>query len=110
MALALLYNRQDLSVLAAEATRTDLPPADRKIAQALWNGGLKNWSGAVAAPVPFQDGGPDNPTLLMVLDGTVTKAQIVEWLHRLAATSGSYYLAALAQDVNLTAIEPWPPA
>lgn len=41
----------------------------------------------------------------------VSKAQTVQWLRDLAAAdSAAVYMAALADDVELTAVEPYPPA
>lgn len=114
MAFALFYNRQDASMLAAEATRSDLSTTDKNYAQKLWNGGVKNWSSAPLAPANspfFGEGGADNPTLMVVVSSSgVTKQSLVDWLRKLAPTSGCYYLAGLADDVSLTAVEPWPPA
>ena len=112
MSFALFYNHADASMIAAEATRTDLSSTDKTFAQKLWNGGLKNWSSAQPAPSNspyFGEGVPDDPTLMIVVSG-VTKQQLVDWLNRLAPSSGCYYLGGIAQDVAVSAVEPWPPA
>jgi hypothetical protein len=114
MAFALFYNRQDASQIAAEITRSDLSTSDKNLAQKLWNGGLKNWSSAPVAPVNspyFGEGVPDNPTLMIVVNAVgVSKQNLIDWLNRLAPTSGCYYLGAIAADVAVSAVEPWPPA
>lgn len=113
--VALFYNRQDASQIAAEATRVDLSGADKTFAQRLWNGGLKDWSSAPVAPAnsPYFGEGvaAGSPTLMFVVSGTgVTKQAISDWLRRLASTSASYYLEAIAVDLLTSAVEPWPPA
>ena len=115
MSFALFYNRQDASQVAAEVGRPDLSAGDRTLANALWNGGFKNWATAAVAPSnsPYFGEGvaAGNPTLIFICtSNSITKAQLVNLLNRLAATSASYYLANIAADIALTAIEPWPPA
>lgn len=114
MAFALFYNHADASMIAAEATRTDLSSTDKTFAQKLWNGGLKNWSTAQPAPQGspyFGEGLPDDPTLMIVVSAAgVTKQGLIDWLNRLAPTSGCQYLGAIATDVAVSAAEPWPPA
>ena len=114
MAFAMFYNRQDVSQIVAEISRSDISAADKSCALKLWNGGLKNWSTTAPAPANspyFGEGIPANPTLMFVVGGSgVTRQLTVEWLRRLSVGSASAYLEAIAEDMLITAVEPWPPA
>lgn len=113
MAFALFYNREDLTPIAAEIGRADLTGADRQLAQKVWNGGGKNWNSAPLAPIDRNSGDPD--CRILVIDSTVTLAEFIAFLRRMAlsvGTIGGEYLNALADDMTRPsgAVEPWPPA
>ena len=116
---AILYNREDLSAIAADATNPGLSNADRNEANRYWNAGIKNWSTAPIAPVEFRctttSGGTttcdDDMRLLVVSGQNVSKAGLVALLRRIGSTyPGAEYMDAIGDDVARTAIEPWPPA
>jgi hypothetical protein len=110
MPFAIFYNREDLTPIAAEVGRADIPPGDKQIAQKLWNGGLKNWNTAPLAPPDRNSGDPD--CRILVVDSTVSLAEFRLFLRRMAASNpGAEYLNALADDMmgESGAVEPWPP-
>jgi hypothetical protein len=112
MAFAIFYNREDATRIAAEFTRSDLPPADRNFAMSCWNAGLSQWN------VENPDTRPDEPPTdanVIVIDGkhqgqTITLQQFRDFLYRYSAASGASYLSALADDMGRKsgAEEPWP--
>lgn len=111
----------------------------RLYANRLWQAGLKDWAIAPQAaqntaeacviipfePVPgeidpdknwFQN--PDgswtvcDPTMkrVVISGNQVSKAQTVAWLKQVAAADpAAEYMGSLADDIELTAIEPYPP-
>lgn len=116
MAFALWYNRGDLTPIAAEYTRQDLPAADRQFAQSCWQAGLNTWNSAPVETDPFHSGN-DPDCRRVVVDGkhqgqTITLQQFRDFLYRQSALPGAIYLAALADDMGYPsgAMEPWPPA
>lgn len=137
---AIFYKPQDVDAIAAWATNPNLQQGLRTYANRLWNAGLKDWAIAPQAaqdtteacviipqePVPGQID-PDktwsqlpdgrwlvcDPTMKrVVISGQqVSKAQTVTWLRQVADSDPSaYYMRSLADDIELTAIEPYPPA
>lgn len=136
---AIFYNPADVDALAAWASNPNIPGNLRNYANRLWNAGLKDWSIAPQAaqnateacviipfePVPGEIDPvktwsqlPDgtwlvcDPTMKrIVISGTqVSKALTVQWLRDLAAADpAAVYMAALADDIQNTAIEPYPP-
>ncbi len=110
MAFAIFYNLQDLTPIAANATRVDLKGTDKTLALKIWNGGLKGWSIAPIAPLDRQEGDPD--TRIVVISATnVTLQNMIDLLIRLSAQPGAAYLARIASDMSRSsgAVEPWPP-
>jgi hypothetical protein len=117
MAFAIWYNRQDLTPIAAEYTRQDLPNADRAFANSLWGAGLNQWNSAPVETDPFHSGG-DPDCRRIVIDGrhqgqTITLAQFRDFLYRQAALQGpgADYLRNLADDMfpgGSGAQEPYP--
>ena len=131
---ALFYNREDLTAIAAEATNPGLTTQERQYANRLWNGGLNGWASAPTAPeaqscviVPFSppnlkptqtvtplgDGTfklCDSDIRVCVVSGTqVSKQQTIDWLRLIGNKyPGALYMTAIADDVERTAIEPWP--
>lgn len=104
MPFAVFYNRQDLTPIAAELTRSSLQGADKQLAQKLWNGGVKNWDtapftmGTVDEAYACND--PDCRTLVIDAAG-VTLADMTGLMRRIAAsTPGAEYLIALARDMD----------
>jgi hypothetical protein len=110
--VALLYNFQDLQPLVANATRTNLPQADRQLCQKIWNGGLRNWDdlqiARFVAPA-YQQGDPD--TRGVIIDTPdVTKQDIIDLFNRIGTTTpGAGFLQSIADDMRTSALEP-PPA
>lgn len=116
MAFAIFYNREDLTPIAAEFSRSDLPTADRAFAQSCWSAGLNTWSQDIPAP-PEHDGPPVGDASMIVVNGNhkgqpITLTQFRDFLYRYAVTPNTAYLAALADDMSRFsgAVEPWPPA
>lgn len=137
---AIFYKPADVDAIAAWATNPNIPGNLRNYANRLWQGGLNNWSTAPQAaqdtteacvitpatpepplvePDKVVTKLPDgtwlvcDPTMKrIVISGTqVSKALTVQWLRDLAAADpAAVYMAALADDVDNTAIEPYPPA
>jgi hypothetical protein len=115
---AVLYNRQDLAAIAADATNPGLSSSDRNEANRYWNGGLRDWSTAPVAPVEYRcvtNGSgtfcDDDMRVVVVSGAQVSKAGLVTLLRRIGTTyPGALYMQAIADDVANTAVEPWPPA
>jgi hypothetical protein len=114
MAFAIWYNRMDLTPIAAEFTRSDLPQGDRNFATACWNSGLNIWNSAPVETDPFHSGG-DPDCRRLVIDGksqgqTITLAQFRDFLYRYADAVGAAYLRNIADDMGNPsgAMEPWP--
>ena len=135
---AIFYKRADLAEIAAEAQNLVLTPQERQYGTRLWNGGLSGWSSAPQAAdaqacvdtPPTSDGNPpivgpgisvtqlpnggwricDPDIRVLVLSGSqISKQQTVDWLRAIGNKyPGAEYMAALGDDVALTAIEPWP--
>lgn len=114
---AIFYNRSDLAAIAGEVQRNDLTVAQKQTATKFWNAGAKNWNTAPVATgtrpngSPFQDSAdPNDPTLVLVIDSpSVTLADLISLLRSIATSfpSGSQYMNAIADDLSLTAVEPW---
>lgn len=135
---AIFYKPSDVDAIAAWATNPNLPQGLRQYANRLWNAGLNQWAVAPQAaqteaeactiipfePVPGQID-PDktwsqlpdgrwlvcDPTIrrIVISGPQVSKAQTVTWLRQVAAADpGAVYMAALADDVEQTAVEPYP--
>lgn len=114
MAFAIFYNREDATRIAAEFTRSDLPPADRSFAQSCWNAGLNTWN--VENPDPRPEEQPTDANMVIVngkhQGQTITLQQFRDFLYRWSTAPGAIYLAALADDMGRKsgAEEPWPRA
>lgn len=136
---AIFYKPSDVDAIAAWATNPNLTQGLRQYANRLWNAGLSNWSVAPQAAqndqeacvvVPFEPApGTIEPhkTVTPLGDGSfricdptikrivisgqqVSKAQTVTWLRQVAAADpAALYMEAIADDVEQTAIEPYPP-
>jgi hypothetical protein len=105
MAFAIWYNRQDVTPIAAEFTRSDLPNADRAFAQSVWNAGLNGWNTAPVETDYHAGGDPDCRRI--VIDGkhqgqTITLAEFRDFLYRYGESGGpgAAYLTNLADDMN----------
>lgn len=114
MAFAIWYNRQDVTPIAAEFTRQDLPAADRSFAQSCWSAGLSGWNTAPIETDPFHAMG-DTDCRRIVIDGkhqgkTITLQQFRDFLYRQSTQPGAQYLYALAEDMGglSGAQEPYP--
>jgi hypothetical protein len=135
---AIFYKPADVDAIAAWATNPNLAQGLRTYANRLWNAGLKDWSVAPQAAqttaeacvsVPGSTvpgtGDPDvvwtrqpdgswlvcDPTIkrIVISGNQVSKQQTVDWLRQVAASDpAALYMAALADDVALTAKEPYP--
>jgi hypothetical protein len=131
---AIFYTREDFTAIAAEATNPGLTPQEKQYATALWNRGLNAWSTASTAPeaqscvnIPFQpsnlnptqtatqnpDGSwklCDSDIRVCVVDGVnVSKQQTIDWLRLIGNKyPGALYMLAIADDIESTAVEPWP--
>ncbi len=134
---AIFYKPADVDAIAAWATNPNLSGGLRTYANRLWNAGLKDWSTAPQAAqttaeacvITPTDPRPNVDPVVIVTpqaDGTflvcdptirrivisgqqVSKAQTVQWLRDVAASDpGAIYMAALADDVASTAVEPYP--
>jgi len=132
---AIIYSRQDLTAIAAEATNPGLSSGERQTANRFWNGGLKAWASAPYAgdanacvEIPFDPSGDpayadkvvsdvgsgrwrvcDPDIRAVVISGPqVSKAGLVSFLRLIGGKyAGALYMLAIADDVELTAVEPW---
>ncbi len=134
---AIFYKPEDVDAIAAWATNPNLQQGLRQYATRLWNAGLKDWAVAPQAKqddteacvvIPFNPppGEIDpvkvitplgdgrfrvcDPTMkrIVISGAQVSKAQTVQWLRDVAASDpGAVYMAALADDINNIAIEPY---
>lgn len=134
---AIFYKPSDVDAIAAWATNPNLPGGLRQYANRLWNAGLDDWAIAPQAAqteaeacvsIPFEpvpgEIDPDktwsqlpngrwlvcDPTMkrIVISGPQVSKQQTVDWLRQLAAADpAAVYMGALADDVALTAVEPW---
>lgn len=130
---AIFYNREDFTAIAAEATNPGLTNTEKQYANRLWSGGLSAWASAPTAPeaqscvvIPFQptnlnptqtatDLGNgswklcDSDIRVCVVSGTqVSKQQTIDWLRLIGNKyPGALYMTAIADDIALTAVEPW---
>lgn len=132
---AIIYNREDLTAIAAEATNPGLTNAEKQIANRYWNGGVKDWATAPYAgdvnacvDIPFDPTGDpiyagktitnlgnghwrvcDPDIRAVVVTGTqVSKAGLVTFLRQIGNKyPGANYMLSIADDVENTAIEPW---
>ena len=114
MAFAIFYNREDVTRIAAEFTRADLPQADRSFATSCWNAGLNTWNQVNPDPRPEEQPTDAN---MIVVNGKhqgkdITLQQFRDFLYRYSVSVGAAYLAALAGDMGgkSGAEEPWPRA
>lgn len=128
MTFALMYNQDDLSNFAgkAQATVNRMPAGDRSLFNSLWDGGLKNWGVAPAAPAQYQSG--DTEVKVLVVDAVrqnkaVTMEEFCLLLVRMAVANpgtgtvdpvtgvvddGASFLISLADDIrNSGGVEPW---
>ena len=119
MAFAIVFNRADLTPIVAEATRVDLSTADRRFAQACWQGGLSGWNTAPLAPEQYRCvDSPlgylcDDDARIVVVDAkvsgkAVTLAEFIAFLRRQSVLPGGAYLGGIADDLEVNGIEPWP--
>lgn len=136
---ALFYNRSDVTAIVAEVSNPGLTAQEKQIANRYWNGGLKDWASAPQAPqtppyacvitpidprpnlepwktvTPNGDGTftiCDPQMTNIVISGTqVSKAGLVTFLRQIGTKylPGTAYLLGLADDIENTAVEPWPP-
>lgn len=102
--VTLSYNRQDFTPLVAEFSRNDLDQEDRQFANAVWNGGLKNWSSAPPCTPELALGDADCRTV-SVSGNLITKQTIIDFLRKYGARPGAQYLLAIADDMVGTATE-----
>lgn len=115
---AILYNRQDLTAIAAEATNPGLTGGERNEINRYWNAGLRDWASAPIAPIEYrcvntpQGTVCDDDMRVVVISSTqVSKAGLIAWLRAIGAKyAGALYMLAIADDLTTTAVEPWPPA
>lgn len=112
MAFAIFYNREDVTRIAAEFTRADLPTGDKAFAASCWNAGLNTWNQYNPDPRPEEQPTDAN---MIVVNGkhqgkTITLQQFRDFLYRYSSAIGAEYLAALADDMagKSGAEEPWP--
>lgn len=105
MAFGLLYWPQDLQMFVneAHAATTSASDIDRDLFEACWAGGLSDWESAPVAPEFL---GEDEFTLIVVIDAGLSKAEFAELLDRMAEPDRGF-LATIARDLRLTAVEPW---
>ena len=112
MAFALWYNRNDLSAIAGEILRDDLPPAQQAITDEAWLGGFQDWEVAPFAPEVKQEGDADVRYVLVNYPNLSLDRfrSLLYWIadHDTDAT----YMRAIANDMGggPGATEPWPPA
>jgi hypothetical protein len=133
---AIIYTRQDMTAIAAEVTNPGLSNQERQTANRYWSGGINNWANApyagdaracvqvtqetapVASPGSVVTQIGSNPNMWMICDpdiravvcsGTqVSKQGLVDFLRAIGNKyPGAQYMTAIADDVALTAVEPW---
>lgn len=114
MAFAIWFNRQDVTPIAAEFARADLPIGDKAFAQSCWKAGLDTWNTAPIETDPYHSGN-DPDCRRIVIDGAhqgqpITLQQFREFLTRMSLNPGAEYLHALAREMlgDSAAMEPWP--
>ncbi len=135
MAFAIFYKPVDAQAIATAVQSAKLTGQERQYATRLWGGGLFGWQTAPQAPVqyrtvdiPFEpvpgqidpdktwvDLGNgwwrvDDPTMvILVLSGNgVTKQATADWLRQIGTKYPELlYMTAIADDILLTAVEPW---
>lgn len=122
MAFAIYYEQSDLAAIAANVNGLQFPSnADRNLAKAFWDAGLKNWQTAPLGVVSVcNPGEPPNPlSCQLVISGNyqgqpLTLQQFRDLLYRIAAMNGVAeavrYIRALADDMGGAsgACEPYP--
>ncbi len=105
---AVFYNRVDLTLLAAALKNAALSPAQRVLANAFWNDGVKNWG---TAPFSSRPEDNDRDTRVLVVTGrNHTLADLITLLRDVGSTvTGAGYMLALVSDLIVSgAVEPWP--
>lgn len=133
---AIFYKREDMSKIAAEVQNPGLTSGERQTANRYWQGGINNWSTAPTAPdqyacvnIPFEPvPGQIDPSktwtqnpdgtwkvcdpdmrLVVVSGNQVSKQGLVDFLRLIGNKyPGATYMAAIGDDIALTAVEPWP--
>ncbi len=135
---ALFYNRFDVAQIVAEVSNPGLTAQERNTANRYWNGGIKDWAAAPQAPqvepyscvtMPNDPTGQVEPwktitnngngtwtvcdpqmTIIIVSGTQVSKQGLIDFL-RLIGTKypAASYMLGIADDVQLNAVEPWPP-
>lgn len=126
MAYAIFYNHQDLTSIAANVQATLASNYDQYLTtqernstkqtfQRAWNGGLNGWSTAPLAGNKDPNYDPNNPSatadsLIIVVSGQqVLKADLVSALRTIGTkVPNAGYMNSIADDVQNTAVEPWP--
>lgn len=111
MAFAILYDLADLGPLTTAWSGVTLTGSDKTLATAIWNGGLSGWQSAPIAPLQYQQGDPDTRIIVItatVAGKTVTKQNMIDLLRRLSTQAGAGFLRVIADDMDSSALEPWP--
>jgi hypothetical protein len=116
MAFAIVFNPTDLQVIADGVNTLTIGRAqDRTRLQSVWQGGFNGWQTAPLAPPQYQTNDGDNR--IVAVATTVTKAQLIQTLYRVAldnltgpGATTAEYVYALARDMEFgtSCIEPWP--
>lgn len=98
------YNSQDLAEIEGDFQRSDLGATDNELADAIWRGGLNNWSNIT--PIT-EDGDPDVrvvPIVARAAGAVVTINDMADLAGRLETThGGSVHNGAIKKDVVNTA-------
>lgn len=113
---AIFYNREDLTPIAAEMTNVNLSAQDRNTANRYWVAGVRDWASAPLAPVeqrcvdtPMGQMCDDDMRIVVIDGNQVSKAGLIALLRKVGNTyPGARYMIAIADDMENTAIEPWP--
>lgn len=115
MPFAIFYNTQDLPVIIEMVNRATLSSADKRIANACWNGGLSGYATAPVAPDEYRCVDTpmgrmcDDDCRIVVVNATVSgKVVTLTQFRDLLRRNG---LGVFADDMEGAqgAVEPWPP-
>lgn len=114
---AIFYNMADLTPLVALVQgELDFTPAERTLARRLWQNGLNQWANPANLVDPLL---PENVTCcgdtdcrrVVISNAQVSKQQMIDMCRSVGnRVQGAGFFIAIANDMETSCIEPWPPA
>lgn len=112
MAFAIFYEPGDFVAIAKQLRRPDLSMADKIVAAQVWDSGFRYYESCPFASIEKSEG--DNMIHELVISGP-TKLEMQTLLRSIGATFGgeagdpeAEYMNAIADDMSVSAVEPWP--